>query len=106
MASYGAGDFAMGGAFELSTMVLAQNGEIHVRSEAALRTLALLDFPLNLLAAFHVLPTRLRDAGYDLVARYRYSIFGKSAECRSPTPRFEARFLDYVPHDPPFVATS
>ena len=42
-----------------------------------------------------MLPPRLRDAGYKLVAKYRYKLFGQAASCRAPTPRFQSRFLEY-----------
>jgi len=37
---------------------------------------------------------RLRDWGYNLVARYRYSIFGKQQTCPIPNPKDRHRFLD------------
>lgn len=91
----GAGQYAEGGPEALSTMVLVQGSNVFVRSDAALRTIAMLDSPVRLLAVFHVLPGPLRDAGYKLVAKYRYAIFGQSETCRPPTPRFERRFLDH-----------
>lgn len=92
----GAGQYAEGGPEALSTMVLVQGSDVFVRSDAALRTIAMLDFPVRLLSVFHVLPAPLRDAGYKLIAKYRYAIFGRSETCRPPTPRFERRFLDYT----------
>jgi len=97
MASLGAGRYAEGGEEALSTLVLIQDGSIYTRSDAALRTMALLDAPVNAVAAFHVLPRPVRDWGYRLVARYRYLIFGQTETCRPPTPRFQRRFLDYDP---------
>lgn len=78
-------------------MVLIQSNKVFVRSEAALRTIAQLDAPWNLLSVFYVIPAPIRDAGYKLVARYRYRVFGQVAECRRPTPQLEQRFLDYRP---------
>jgi len=45
----------------------------------------------NLLA---VLPRGLRDWGYNLVARYRYPIFGKYETCPIPSPGDRRKFLD------------
>ena len=42
---------------------------------------------------FSILPPFLRDAGYRLVARTRYALFGKKATCRLPTPEERALFL-------------
>ena len=97
MKFHGAGAYAEGGAEALSTLVLVSGGRVHVRSDAALRVAALLDGPARYLAAFHVLPAPVRDAGYRLVAKYRYAIFGEAETCREPTPKFKSRFLDYEP---------
>ena len=71
--------------------------ENFVRSTAALRVIAMLDFPWNSLSAFILLPTPVRDAAYKLVAKHRYAVFGQVGECRAPTERFQSRFLDYDP---------
>lgn len=39
------------------------------------------------------IPRPLRDAVYDLVARYRYRWFGKRDACRVPTPELMSKFL-------------
>jgi len=41
-----------------------------------------------------VLPRRLRDALYRLVARRRYRIFGRYDSCPVPSPETKARFLE------------
>ena len=48
-------------------------------------------FMVSLLA---VLPLTLRDWGYNLIARYRYRIFGKYDTCPLPDPRNRHKFLD------------
>ncbi len=42
---------------------------------------------------FLLLPRFLRDAGYRLLAKVRYSLFGKKATCRVPTADEQALFL-------------
>ncbi|MES2803174.1 MAG: DCC1-like thiol-disulfide oxidoreductase family protein [Bdellovibrionota bacterium] len=42
----------------------------------------------------HVLPSFISDFFYELVAKYRYRIFGKSETCRLPTPTEKKYFLD------------
>ena len=42
----------------------------------------------------NVVPRILRDAGYRLFARFRYSVFGRLEACRIPDPAQQARFLD------------
>jgi len=46
------------------------------------------------LRPFRLLPTPLLDLGYDLIARYRYRVFGRSETCLMPKEEFRARFID------------
>ena len=63
---------------DVSTMVLIEtDGEVHVRSTAALRVPKHCDVSYWLACAAIVLPRPLRDLGYKLVARYRYTLFGQ-----------------------------
>ena len=84
MRSYGAGRYAQGGEEAMSTLVLVQDGKVFVRSDAALRVMALLDGPLKYLAALYIIPRPLRNFGYKIVAKYRYQIFGQTETCRPP----------------------
>jgi predicted DCC family thiol-disulfide oxidoreductase YuxK len=47
-----------------------------------------------LLWAFRVLPDGLLNLGYDLIARNRYRVFGKSETCIMPSAEFRQRFVD------------
>jgi predicted DCC family thiol-disulfide oxidoreductase YuxK len=70
-------------------------GRVLVRSEAALAVAAYLGGPWRVLAALgRLVPRRLRDAAYDLVARNRYRIAGRVAACPIPTPAQRGRFID------------
>eukprot|EP00411_Alexandrium_monilatum_P013350 CAMPEP_0175280978 /NCGR_PEP_ID=MMETSP0093-20121207/50855_1 /TAXON_ID=311494 /ORGANISM="Alexandrium monilatum, Strain CCMP3105" /LENGTH=205 /DNA_ID=CAMNT_0016576087 /DNA_START=22 /DNA_END=636 /DNA_ORIENTATION=- len=89
----------VGAPVDLSTVVLIQGDRFYTKSTAALRTLALMDWPWCALSAAYVLPAALRDFGYDLVARYRYKVFGKVEACRVPTGDFRKRFIDYLPEE-------
>jgi predicted DCC family thiol-disulfide oxidoreductase YuxK len=40
------------------------------------------------------LPERLRDGVYDLVAEYRYQVFGKKDACPVPSERVSERFTE------------
>merc|ERR1712216_12439 len=94
---HGGGRYVEGGEEALSTLVVIQGSQVYVRSEAALRVLAVMDQPYRTLAMFHFIPVFLRDAIYKLVAANRYNMFGKVATCRAPTEKFKARFLEYTP---------
>jgi hypothetical protein len=41
-----------------------------------------------------VLPRRIRDRAYGLVARSRYRLFGRFERCLMPRPEFRHRFID------------
>ena len=89
----------VGAPLDLSTVVLIQGDTFHTRSSAALRTLALMDWPYRALSVFWVLPSPLRDFGYAMVAKYRYKVFGKTEMCREPSGDFRKRFIDYRPDE-------
>eukprot|EP00746_Dinoflagellata_sp_MGD_P142655 gnl/MRDRNA2_/MRDRNA2_75591_c0_seq1.p1 gnl/MRDRNA2_/MRDRNA2_75591_c0~~gnl/MRDRNA2_/MRDRNA2_75591_c0_seq1.p1 ORF type:complete len:155 (+),score=28.47 gnl/MRDRNA2_/MRDRNA2_75591_c0_seq1:224-688(+) len=85
----------LGAPTDLSTLVVVQNDKVYTHSDAALRVAALLDTPFNGLAAFSLLPQWIRDDAYRFIAKHRYAIFGKTEDCRKPSPDFEERFLGY-----------
>ncbi|MEM1094448.1 MAG: thiol-disulfide oxidoreductase DCC family protein [Bacteroidota bacterium] len=77
----------------LDSLVLVENGEVYMRSTAALRIARRLDGAVRLLAIFTAIPEPLRDVVYAWVARNRYRWFGKRDTCRMPTPELQGRFL-------------
>ena len=64
------------------------------KSRAALFVLKTLGGPWRLAASLGVLPHRLLDWAYDLVARHRYRVFGRYENCLMPGPEYETRFID------------
>ncbi len=75
------------------SIVLLEAGRVSTRSDAALRIATSLRFPWPLLGALFAVPQGVRDGVYDVVARSRYALFGRRAECRIPTEAERARFL-------------
>lgn len=80
--------------FQADSVVLVEDGQHFLRTDAALRIAKRLGFPWSLFAVFLVVPRFLRDPIYRLIARYRYRWFGKRESCMVPTPAVRARFLD------------
>lgn len=78
----------------LLTVILIDSKGMHVKSDAAIRTLSHLGGVWHLAALFYLVPRPLRDLVYDWVARNRYSWFGKRESCRLPAPAERARFFD------------
>lgn len=64
------------------------------KARAALFVMTALGWPWRAAGLFSVLPDRLLNPGYDLVARHRYRVFGQYERCRPPRPEYRARFLD------------
>ena len=79
---------------EFDTFVLLDDDGVHLRSTAAIRVFRGLGLPYSLIYPLIVLPKPIRDAAYDVVASRRYAWFGRTEECRIPTPEERDRFLD------------
>jgi len=68
--------------------------EILLRSDAALAMLSELPRPWPTIAAsLRLIPRPVRDLGYRLIARLRYSIWGRLEICPLPTTEERGRFL-------------
>lgn len=81
----------------VDSVVLVDADGAHVRSEAALRTVAALGggWPLVALVALaRVVPRPVRDAAYDMIARTRHRWFGRRVACRVPGAAERERFVD------------
>ena len=79
----------------LKSVILIDGQSIKLRSAAVAAILNRLAWPWRAAGyGLQVLPSWLSDAGYDLVARHRYRIFGKKDTCRLPSPAERNRFLD------------
>ncbi len=65
------------------------------RSDAALFAIASAGGVFQAASALRIIPRFIRDAGYDLIARWRYRIFGRFDSCPIPGARTRAKFLDH-----------
>ena len=74
------------------TNAVIWNGEAWFKSDAALTVLGQLR-GTRLFAGLKVLPRALRDTLYDLIARNRYAIFGRTETCMVPSAEDRARFI-------------
>ena len=74
------------------TNALIRDGRIWFKSDAALTVLGELPATQSL-AMLKVLPRLIRDTAYDLIARNRYRIFGRTELCMVPSPDDRARFV-------------
>lgn len=79
---------------QLQSIVLASRHGFFVKSDAILQIFKELGGIGRLAALGYVIPRRLRNCLYDIVAQHRYAWFGKKSTCRVPTAEERARFLD------------
>lgn len=78
----------------LDSIVLVKDKQAYQKSTAALETAASLGGIYGAATVFKVVPTFIRNAVYDFIARNRYRWFGRSEECWLPRPEWKERFLD------------
>jgi len=77
----------------IDTLLLIKNGDVYVRTNAALEIAKDLSGYWALLRMLRLLPRPVRDFLYRIVARNRYSLFGKRKNCRVPTKDLLNRFV-------------
>jgi predicted DCC family thiol-disulfide oxidoreductase YuxK len=76
------------------SFVLVEGEAVYTKSTAALRVARHLDRPWSLARVLLTVPRPVRDLVYDLVARYRYDVFGRKDRCRLPPGGSRDVFLD------------
>lgn len=76
------------------SFVLIDNGRVYERSSAALKVAKNLDGLWPLLYIFIIVPSFIRDAVYNLIAKNRYKWFGRNDNCLLPSPDYKERFID------------
>lgn len=79
---------------EMESIILILDSRALKKSNAVLEIARHLNGLWPLCYAFKIIPTIIRDWLYDLVARNRYSWFGRQDSCMIPTPALKARFLE------------
>lgn len=75
------------------TMILIKDDKAYCKSDAALEIARDLNGPWKALVFFKIVPTCLRNAVYDFIAKRRYRWFGKKETCMIPDDSFKQRFL-------------
>lgn len=81
------------GVEHLDTLILIQNKQAYIYSDAVLHIAKGLSSWHRYLYFFRFLPRFLRDGLYKLVAQSRYTIFGKKEQCMMPSDDMLSRFL-------------
>lgn len=77
----------------VDSIILIKNDKVFIKSAAVMEILKDLPIGWRVFRIGIILPTAIRDYLYDLVAKYRYRIFGKKDECPIPSKDVQDRFL-------------
>ena len=76
-----------------SSFVLIKDGQVFLKSTAALMVAKQLNGLIKLLYGFIIVPAFIRNGVYNFIAKNRYRWFGKKESCMMPTQELTARFL-------------
>jgi predicted DCC family thiol-disulfide oxidoreductase YuxK len=75
------------------SMILIEDGQIYLRSTAALRITRRMTAPWRFAAILLWVPVPIRDAVYRVIAAVRHRLFGRSNACEIPPPEIRARLI-------------
>ncbi len=76
------------------SIILVEPGvAYYIKSDAILQISSEFGGLWTLFSILKWIPTPIRNAIYDFVARYRYRWFGRKDACMIPTPELQAKFL-------------
>ena len=75
------------------TIIYYEDGKVFMRSDAALRILKTLGFPVSMLSMGLLVPKTIRDGVYNWVAKRRYKFGKRYEECPLPPLEWRDRFL-------------
>jgi len=77
----------------IESFILIEGSKYYKKSTAALRLTRYIGFPYILFYPLLLIPPFIRNFVYDIIAKYRYTWFGKKNTCRIPTPEEQSKFL-------------
>jgi len=79
---------------DLDSIIFYEDGTLYYKSTAILKILRSLGGMWVLTSIFFIIPKFIRDFMYDIIAKYRYKIFGKMKRCRIPNKDEKMLFID------------
>ena len=78
----------------IDSIIFYDDGTLYYKSTAILKIFQALGDIWKVTAIFFLIPSVIRDFIYDVIAKYRYKIFGKLESCRMPEDGEQELFLD------------
>ena len=79
---------------DIDSIIFYEDNTIYYKSTAILKICQALGGIWKVTAIFYIIPRVIRDFIYDVIAKYRYKIFGKMESCRMPKESEQALFID------------
>jgi predicted DCC family thiol-disulfide oxidoreductase YuxK len=76
-----------------ASVILIDNDKVYIKTDAVIQIATYLKGWPRLFSFIKFIPRPIRDFGYDLVAKNRYTLFGKRETCRIPDESTRHRFL-------------
>lgn len=77
----------------LGSLIFIDEGKVYLKSTGALRLCKYLSNGWPALYILIIVPSVIRNFFYDLIAKYRYKLFGKKEICMVPTLELKSLFL-------------
>jgi predicted DCC family thiol-disulfide oxidoreductase YuxK len=76
-----------------ASVILIDNDKVYTKTDAVIQIATYLKGWPRLFMGLKFIPKFIRDLGYDLIAKNRYTLFGKRETCRIPDESTRHRFL-------------
>lgn len=78
----------------LGSFILLDKNQIYTKSTGALKVAKKLSGAWPIVYSFIIVPSFIRNAVYDFIAKNRYKWFGKKESCAIPSPELKALFYN------------
>jgi predicted DCC family thiol-disulfide oxidoreductase YuxK len=78
---------------ETDSVILIKSNKVYSESDAAIEIAGMLSFPWKMMVVFRIIPKKMRDTIYRLIAKNRYRWFGKRDICKIPNPSDKESFI-------------
>jgi predicted DCC family thiol-disulfide oxidoreductase YuxK len=77
----------------IASVILIDQEKVYTKTDAVIQIANRLSGWPKLFRLLKFIPKPIRDFAYDLIAKNRYTLFGKRASCRIPEASIQHRFL-------------
>ena len=78
----------------IETFLLIKDGKPYTKSDAVFEIVSEFKPGWKVFLIFRFMPKVMRDFVYRVIAKNRYSLFGRKDQCMVPSPEMQAKFLE------------